>query len=81
MNAFRFVPYLLAPHARYEELVFRDRLMSILDNHDTSTPLFLLYAPKIAHYPIQAPQEYVPAFANHNRTRYTEAEPFTKAQW
>lgn len=42
---------------RYEELLFRDRLMSILDNHDASTPLFLLYAPKIAHYPVQAPPE------------------------
>lgn len=37
----------------YEEDNFRDRMVTILDAHDPSTPFFLLYTPKIAHYPVQ----------------------------
>eukprot|EP00911_Craspedida_sp_UC1_P001824 UC1_evm1s1395 len=46
----------------YEELLFRQRMMDILDKHDPTTPLFMLYAPKIAHYPVQAPPEYQDKF-------------------
>jgi len=47
----------------YEEYVFRDRILSILADHDQSTPLFLTYASKIVHYPQQAPVEYQEKFS------------------
>lgn len=47
----------------YEELIFRDRIQRILQSHDQSTPLFLQYDSKIAHYPMQAPEEYQKRFA------------------
>lgn len=47
----------------YEEYVFRDRILSILAEHDQSTPLFLTYASKIVHYPQQAPVEYQERFS------------------
>lgn len=57
----------------YEELLFRDRMRSILEQHDKDTPLFLNYNSKIAHYPLQAPLEYQRRFAhiaNDNRRMY-----------
>jgi arylsulfatase A-like enzyme len=47
----------------YEEFVFRDRILSILHEHDQTTPLFLTYASKIVHYPQQAPVEYQEKFS------------------
>merc|ERR1711963_1371507 len=41
---------------------FRDRILSILRSHDQSKPLFLQYASKVAHYPMQAPPEYQERF-------------------
>ena len=38
----------------YEEDIFRERMHSILTSHDPSTPLFLNYDSKVAHYPLQA---------------------------
>ncbi|EDQ88865.1 uncharacterized protein MONBRDRAFT_32685 [Monosiga brevicollis MX1] len=48
---------------QYEEAIFRDRVYSILEQHDPSTPLFLTYASKVAHYPLQAPIEYQEKFS------------------
>lgn len=48
----------------YEEYIFRDRMLKILHEHDKSTPLFLKYDSRIAHYPLQVPQEYEDRFAN-----------------
>jgi arylsulfatase I/J len=42
----------------YEEMIFRERLYSIVMHHEPSLPLFLTYCARIAHYPIQAPAEY-----------------------
>jgi arylsulfatase A-like enzyme len=47
----------------YEEYLFRDRMTEIISAHDASTPLFLNYDSKVAHYPQQAPQEYQERFA------------------
>lgn len=47
----------------YEELLFRERILDILNSHDPSTPLFITYTPKIAHYPLQAPVEYQQKFS------------------
>ena len=42
----------------YEEMIFRERLYSIVMHHDVAKPLFLTYCARVAHYPIQAPAEY-----------------------
>jgi arylsulfatase A-like enzyme len=57
----------------YEEVLFADRLKSIVTTHSAAgdaaagahgtddgatAPLFLVYAARIAHYPIQAPAAY-----------------------
>lgn len=48
----------------YEEELFYERIMDVLDTHnDTNKPLFLFYGPKIAHYPLQAPKEYQDRFS------------------
>lgn len=47
----------------YEEGLFRERVLDIVNNHDPSTPLFLYYAPHIVHMPYQLPQEYLDKFS------------------
>ena len=42
----------------YEEDLFRERLTEIISAHDLDDPMFLVYAARIAHYPIQAPVAY-----------------------
>jgi len=42
----------------HEEYMFRDRIANIVKTHKKEEPLFLMYAPKIAHYPLEAPVEY-----------------------
>ena len=46
----------------YEESIFRDRILEIIDDHPTSTPLFLYYAPHIAHTPFQVPDANLTAY-------------------
>eukprot|EP00966_Prymnesium_polylepis_P228325 5284555-Prymnesium_polylepis.1 len=48
----------------FEEDIFRERMAEILTRHDPSTPLFLNYDSKVAHYPLQAPVEYQARFAS-----------------
>lgn len=48
---------------KYEEALYLDRITSILQAHDAATPLFIFYASRIAHTPLQAPQEYLDRFA------------------
>ena len=47
----------------YEEALFRDHVLNVINNHDPSTPLFLYYAPQIVHTPIQVPARYVAKFS------------------
>jgi len=47
----------------YEEALFRDRVLNIIENHDPSIPLFLYYGPHIVHDPLQVPQNYVDKFS------------------
>ena len=37
----------------YEEALFAERLQQVVNSHDTSTPLFLYYAPHIVHSPYE----------------------------
>ena len=46
----------------YEEAMFKRHVMSIIENHDTSHPLFLYYAPHIAHDPLEVPKDYYDMF-------------------
>eukprot|EP00448_Togula_jolla_P019505 CAMPEP_0170588842 /NCGR_PEP_ID=MMETSP0224-20130122/11046_1 /TAXON_ID=285029 /ORGANISM="Togula jolla, Strain CCCM 725" /LENGTH=587 /DNA_ID=CAMNT_0010912587 /DNA_START=75 /DNA_END=1838 /DNA_ORIENTATION=+ len=47
----------------YQEFKFRDRIHEIIDNHDTKNPLFLFYAPHVAHCPLQVPKQYLDKFS------------------
>jgi len=46
----------------YEEFFFRDRVMSIIERHDVSQPLFLVYTPHVAHCPLQVPKDWLSRF-------------------
>jgi len=58
----------------HEEDLFRERMTHIISNHDPSEPLFLTYASKLVHYPLQAPEAYQKKFAfitdSDNRRTY-----------
>ena len=57
----------------HEEYLFRNRIASIIRNHDPQKPLFLNYNPKLIHYPLQAPKEYQEKFSfipQDNRRMY-----------
>jgi arylsulfatase I/J len=45
----------------YEEHFFQDRLLDIIDTHDSSDPLFLYHAARVAHAPLQAPWSFLQA--------------------
>ncbi len=47
----------------YEEALFRDRVLGIINNHDIATPLFLYYAPHLVHDPYQVPDRYLAKFS------------------
>lgn len=46
----------------YEEGLFKEQVLSIIDQHDSSTPLFLYYAAHIVHKPYQVPDSYLDKF-------------------
>lgn len=47
----------------YEEALFKERVLDVVKNHDTSKPLFLYYAPHIVHTPLQVPDKYLNMFS------------------
>ena len=47
----------------YEDALFAERLMQVVESHEPSTPLFLYYAPHIAHRPLQVPDRYAQKFS------------------
>ena len=58
----------------YEEDIFRERILKIVEDHSTSTPLFLYYAPHIVHTPLEVPDSYLTQFDfidNDDRQHYT----------
>lgn len=47
----------------YEEYMFRDRVMDIIDRAASSqTPLFLVYTPHVAHCPLMVPKDQLAKF-------------------
>ena len=47
----------------YEEGLFKERALQIIENHNASTPLFLYYAAHIVHRPYQVPDSYLKKFS------------------
>ena len=47
---------------KYEEGLFKERILKIINDHDKSTPLFLYYAAHIVHKPYQVPDSYLKKF-------------------
>jgi arylsulfatase I/J len=43
----------------YEPYFFKDELLQLFDERDTARPLFLYYASRLVHAPLQAPQVYL----------------------
>ena len=48
---------------KYEEALFVERVMKIVNEHDTSTPLFLYYPAHLVHSPLEVPDRYVQKFS------------------
>ena len=48
----------------YEEYLLRDRVLSIIEAHDVSQPLFLVYTPHVAHCPLQVPPDWLARFTS-----------------
>ena len=46
----------------YEEALFRDHVLKIINSHEISTPLFLYYAAHIVHGPLEVPDSYLNKF-------------------
>ena len=42
----------------YEEWKFEQQVLSIINSHDPSTPLFLNYDPHLIHEPLEVPEVY-----------------------
>ena len=47
----------------YEEGLFKEQILDIIDNHDPSTPLFLYYATHAPHDPYQVPDSYLKKYS------------------
>lgn len=47
----------------YEEGLFKDQILSIIDQHNASTPMFLYYAAHIVHKPYEVPKSYLNKFS------------------
>jgi len=57
----------------YEEALFTERVLKVINNRDTTKPLFLYYAPHIVHTPLEVPDRYVNMFSfidDHDRQYY-----------
>ena len=57
----------------YEEAMFKDRILDIINKHDASIQLFLYYAPHLVHDPYQVPDSYLAKYSfidNHYRKFY-----------
>lgn len=58
----------------YEEALFKNHLLKLVNDHDpSSSPLFLYYAPHIVHNPLQVPDTYANQFNfidDHDRQYY-----------
>ena len=42
----------------YEETLFKERLLNVVKEHNSTIPLFLYYAPHLVHAPLEIPDKY-----------------------
>ena len=49
--------------AKYEEDIFKERAISIIEKHPASAPLFMYYASHIVHQPYEVPDSYNTTFS------------------
>lgn len=54
------------PFGTYEEYTLRERALQIIKVHDPNQPLFMYYASRTAHAPLQVPQYYLNQFRHIN---------------
>jgi arylsulfatase I/J len=47
----------------YEDSIFEQHVLQLVEAHDSATPLFLFWAPHIVHAPLQVPQAFIDKFA------------------
>lgn len=52
----------------FEEETLSNEVLRIVDEHDTSTPLFLFYSMHLAHMPLQVPNAYLANFSSIDNT-------------
>mmetsp|Transcript_13788 Transcript_13788/g.50210 ORF Transcript_13788/g.50210 Transcript_13788/m.50210 type:complete len:561 (+) Transcript_13788:81-1763(+) len=50
--------YSTNPDCVFEEYMFRDHLLDVIDHHDPDTPLFMFWAPHSVHSPLEVPKQY-----------------------
>eukprot|EP00729_Bicosta_minor_P001083 gene1083-4901_t len=55
--------YTIGPEIEYEEHKFVARVLSVIEQHDPETPLFLNYDSHLVHSPLQVPTKYFDKFA------------------
>lgn len=53
----------------YEEAIFRDHTIDIINQHNVSEPLFMVHAFHVLHTPLQVPEDYRQQFAFINDTQ------------
>eukprot|EP00448_Togula_jolla_P039179 CAMPEP_0170621492 /NCGR_PEP_ID=MMETSP0224-20130122/28627_1 /TAXON_ID=285029 /ORGANISM="Togula jolla, Strain CCCM 725" /LENGTH=601 /DNA_ID=CAMNT_0010947749 /DNA_START=45 /DNA_END=1850 /DNA_ORIENTATION=- len=63
----------------YQEFKFEKRINDIIWQHDKSNPLFLFYAPHVAHCPLQVPKEYLDKFAFMSTVNDSQTESCSTA--
>ena len=51
------------PGCRYEDDIFGDALLAQISAHDPATPMFLFWAPHVAHAPLEVPAAYLEKFS------------------
>eukprot|EP00928_Gymnodinium_smaydae_P056925 TRINITY_DN40213_c0_g1_i1.p1 TRINITY_DN40213_c0_g1~~TRINITY_DN40213_c0_g1_i1.p1 ORF type:complete len:598 (+),score=75.00 TRINITY_DN40213_c0_g1_i1:69-1796(+) len=49
---------------RYEDEVFLEALLAVIDEHDLAKPFFGFWAPHVAHSPLQVPKAYYDRFVH-----------------
>ena len=58
-----FIEYGPFNGSTYEDDLFTERMLSIIEDHDVNTPLFFFWAPHSIHIPLQVNETYKDAFA------------------
>ena len=49
-------------HGGYEDSLLEQQVLQVIQRHDVNLPLFMFWAPHIAHAPLQAPADYIGRF-------------------